>query len=167
MHVRDARPADADAVYAVHAAAFPTTAEAALVDALELDGDVLAALVTEVDGQIVAHAVFSRMTVTGDGVPIRAAALAPVATLPDFQRRGFAGALIEIGHEQLRSHGIAISFVLGDPAYYERFGYRAETAAPFASPYAGPHLMALRLDKALSLPESGSAQYAPAFSQLG
>ena len=55
------------------------------------------------------------------------------------------------------------SFVLGHPDYYPRFGYSTETAHPFASPFAGPHFMALLLDKSVRLPESGRARYAPAF----
>ena len=50
--------------------------------------------------------------------------------------------------------------------YYGRFGFRAETAAPFASPYAGPYFMALFLDSGLERPESGRADYAPAFGRF-
>jgi putative acetyltransferase len=57
--------------------------------------------------------------------------------------------------------------VLGDPEYYRRFGFAPETAAPFASPYAGPFLMALRLHEGIALPASGRADYARAFSTLG
>jgi putative acetyltransferase len=165
-NIRAATATDAEQIYALHCAAFPSDGEAALVEALALDGDVVVSLVAEVDGAIVAHALFSRMKVTGDGQPITAAGLAPVATHPDHQRQGYAAMLIDIALAQLESHGTAMSFVLGDPAYYTRFGYAVETAAPFASPYAGPYFMARILDKALPLPKSGVAHYAPAFSQM-
>ena len=63
--------------------------------------------------------------------------------------------------------GEEVVFVLGEPAYYTRFGFSAEAAAPFASPYAGPYFMALWLRPPPAAPASGSAAYAPAFGALG
>ncbi|MGZ8996499.1 MAG: hypothetical protein ACXW3P_08420 [Rhodospirillales bacterium] len=56
-------------------------------------------------------------------------------------------------------------FVLGDPACYRRFGFRADLAAGFTSPYAGPHLMVLPLQGALPTQE-GRLDYAPAFAAM-
>ena len=56
--------------------------------------------------------------------------------------------------------------MLGEPDYYCRFGFAAQTAAPFASPYAGPYFMALALAPGLVPPVSGTAVYAPAFAAL-
>jgi putative acetyltransferase len=167
--IRDATRDDFGGVDAVHVAAFESTSfghqgEAALVRAVHADGDALVSLVAELDGRIVAHALFSRMRVEADGVLLRAAALAPVGVLPALHGTGIGSALIRAGLERLREHGIEISFVLGHPDYYPRFGYSAAAALPFASPYAGPHFMALWLDKPPRLPESGTAAYAPAFS---
>ncbi|MGB7411618.1 MAG: GNAT family N-acetyltransferase, partial [Sphingopyxis granuli] len=82
------------------------------------------------------------------------------------QGRGIGAALIRAGLDALRAQGVAISFVLGNEAYYPRFGYSPDLAARFASPFAGPHFMAMMLgDKAW--PERGRAKYAPAFSRLG
>ena len=44
-----------------------------------------------------------------------------------------------------REGGWAAAFVLGDPAYYGRFGFRADAARGYASPYAGEHFLALPL----------------------
>jgi putative acetyltransferase len=109
---------------------------------------------------------FSRMDVSADGNPIPAAALAPVAVLPAHRNQGIATALLEAGHDALRQQGISIAFVLGDPVYYTRFGYNPALAAPFASPYAGPHFMACALDSALPIPQRGHAHHAAAFSRL-
>jgi putative acetyltransferase len=83
--------------------------------------------------------------------------------LPGRHGSGIGSALIRQGIELLRQHDIQISFVFGHPEYYPRFGYSAATARPFASPFAGPHFMALLLDKTVRLPESGRVRYAPAF----
>ncbi len=161
MVVRPARPADAGAIDALLRTAFPGEDEAQLVEAIEADGDVLLPLVAEEDGAVVGYILFSRMDVVADEAFLPAAGLAPVATAPDRQRAGIGSALIRTGLERLREKGIALCFVLGDPGYYERFGSRAGTAAPFASPYAGAHFMALFLDSGRERPESGRARYAP------
>jgi putative acetyltransferase len=168
MILRALENSDFDAVDAVHHAAFASTSfgyqgEADLVRAIHADGDALVSLVAEADGQIIGHALFSRMEVESDGALLRAAGLAPVGVMPDRHGTGIGSMLIRRGIELLHQQGIQISFVLGHPDYYPRFGYSAETARPFASPFAGPHFMALLLDKAVQLPESGRARYAPAF----
>jgi putative acetyltransferase len=74
--------------------------------------------------------------------------------------------LIELGLNMLRIEGLHACFVLGNPGYYGRFGFDAARAAPFASPYAGPHFMAVYLDRTLAIPQSGTAHHAPAFTRL-
>lgn len=168
MIIRPIGPADFDVVDAVHRAAFASTAfghqgEADLVRTVHADGDALVSLVAEADGQIIGHALFSRMEVEADGVVLKGAGLAPVGVLPELHSGGVGSALIWRGLEMLQTKDIQISFVLGHPDYYPRFGYSKEAARPFASPFTGPHFMALLLDKSVRLPESGRARYAPAF----
>lgn len=164
--VRPAEPRDSAAIRAVHLAAFPTPLEADLVEALERDGDAVVSLVQERRGEVAGHALLSRMSVSGDGRNCRALGLAPVAVLPGFQGSGIGGALIHGALAIARASGEELVFVLGEPDYYHRFGFAAETAAPFASPYAGPYFMALALNAGLALPTAGSAAYAPAFAAL-
>jgi putative acetyltransferase len=168
--VRCAAPKDSEDAARIIRAAFGGSAmgyhgEAELAEQLTVDGDVVLALVAERYGRIIGYAQFSRMTVNADGAEWRAAALAPVAVDPAVQRAGVGAALISAGLEQLHAADFQISFVLGHPGYYPRFGYNAAVAAPFASPYAGPHFMALLLDKSLQIPKSGRADYAAAFSR--
>ena len=65
-----------------------------------------------------------------------------------------------------RKDGWDAVFVLGDPAYYRRFGFDPEAARGFGSPYAGPHLMALPLKGRLPV-TTDRVDYAPAFAALG
>lgn len=162
--VRPAEPGDEEAIRAVHIAAFPTSLEADLVEALVRDGEAIVSLVAETGGRIGGHVLLSRMRVEGDGRVWRALGLAPIGVLPGYQGSGIGGALIEAALAIARASGEELVFLLGEPDYYGRFGFSAETAAPFASPYAGPYFMALRLRDALPLPRSGIAAYAPAFS---
>lgn len=166
MILRPVETGDFDAVDAIHRAAFASTAfghqgEAELVRALHADGDALVSLVAETKGAIAGHALFSPLEI--EGARLRAAGLAPIGVLPALHGNGIGSALIRTGLDLLAAKGIQIVFVLGDPGYYERFGFAADTARPFTSPFAGPHFMALLLDKAAILPESGRARYAPAF----
>lgn len=167
MLMRSGAPADAAAIDAVHEAAFGGEDEARLVRMLEADGDTLVSLVAGIEGATVGHVLFSRMQVIADGEAVAAAGLAPVGVLPAYQRLGIGSTLIREGLGRLPALGVRICFVLGHAAYYPRFGFGTGLAARFASPYAGPHFMALALDSGLSLPERGVANYAPAFSRLG
>ena len=163
--VRPAADDDAGAIRAVHLAAFPGAAEADLVEQLAADGDLVLSFVAAVDGQVVGHIAFSRMNVTADGERVSALGLGPVAVLPAHQKQGIGGRLIERGLAAANGRGTCLAFVVGDPDYYGRFGFRTQTAQPFASPYAGPHFMAQWLSSP-RVPVTGQADYAPAFGRL-
>lgn len=163
--IRPATSADAPAIRQVHLAAFPTCVEADLVGRLEQDGDAVLSLIAERDGDVVGHVLLSRMRVSGNGRDYRALGLGPIAVLPALQRAGTGSALIRTALAAATGAGEELVFLVGDPAYYPRFGFAPETAAPFASPYAGPYLMALALS-GVPLPAEGRADYAPAFAEL-
>jgi predicted GNAT family acetyltransferase len=73
--------------------------------------------------------------------PFRALALAPVSVAPERQKAGIGSALVRSAVERARQAGWEAVFVLGDPAYYGRFGFDAHRAAGFSTPYAGEHFM--------------------------
>ena len=165
VEIRPSTPVDANAIREVHLAAFPTPLEADLVDRLTREGDSVNSLVAEDKAAIVGHVLLSRMRVEGDGRTFRALGLAPVAVLPARQGSGIGGALIRQALEQARRAGEELIFLVGEPDYYCRFGFSAETAARFSSPYSGPYWMALALNDR-PLPSSGKAEYAAAFAEL-
>jgi putative acetyltransferase len=164
--VRPAAPEDRDAIYALHASAFPTPAEARLVVALEEDGDALLSLVADAEGMVIGHVLFSRMVVTAGARSLTAAALAPVAVEASRRYRGIGTALVDAGLGMLGEEGVDYVFVAGDPDYYERFGFDPAVGARFASPYSGPAWMALSLADG-PLPKRGEARHARAFEMLG
>jgi len=136
MLIRCESSSDAAAVRAVHTAAFGQPLEADLVDALRDDVLNEVSLVTEVDGVVIGHVLLSRLEVVGGGRSIRAAALGPVAVMPEHQSRGVGSALIRQALDEARTKGIAIVLVLGHPGYYPRFGFSAERARCLVSPYS-------------------------------
>ena len=152
-------PHERSQIRAVHEAAFGRPDEADLVDNLRVEGVVLASIVAEVDGRIVGHILFTRMSI--EGVP--AAALAPLAVLPQFQRRGIGGELITRGLGVLRGSGERIVIVLGHPDYYPRFGFSTEKARDLESPFPPEAYMALELTAGALDGVRGKVKYPRAF----
>ena len=162
MHVRSERPEDTDAIRALVSDAFGRGDEARLIDTLRRDGDLTHSLVAEIDGAVVGHAALSRLV-----SPMQSVALAPVAVAPRWQRRGIGSALVSEALRQAAARGIALVFVLGDPDFYARFGFSAQSAEGYASDFAGPYFMARRLSAEVSSPANAPVIYAPAFAALG
>ena len=162
MIVRSEAPDDVAAIRAVEEVAFGQPAEAQLVDDLRAAGDSVFSLVAVDDDTVVGHALFSRMK-----APFPALALGPVAVLPERQRTGIGSRLIRQGIARSEAAGWLGVFVLGDPAFYRRFGFDVGKASGFISPYAGPHLMALPIGRSELPTSTGSIECAPAFAKLG
>lgn len=160
MSIRAATPRDREAIRLVEEHAFGQQAEAGLVDALVAEGDAVVELVAEEDGDVVGHILFSRLYIQNGGKTVPAVALAPLAVEPDFHGTGIGGALVREAHIRLKGAGETIAVVLGDPAYYGRFGYSHERAARFESDYQCDALQALAWGEA---PETGKLVYASAF----
>ncbi|MEQ8451745.1 MAG: N-acetyltransferase [Nitratireductor sp.] len=158
--IRTATDADRAAIFAVEEAAFSRTDEAELVDAIRRDGDAVLELVAERDGAVVGHVLFSRLVVEDGASRFAAVALAPVAIAPESQGCGVGTALILEGHRRLRAAGERLGVVLGDPAYYGRFGYTHRRAAGFESLFQGDALQALAWGAA---PLTGRLVYPRAF----
>ncbi|MFE3688607.1 GNAT family N-acetyltransferase [Streptomyces sp. NPDC059095] len=179
---------DIAAVRAVNLAAFPTGAEADLVDALRVDQAWIPGLsiVTEgpagpagpagprgpedvdgmdgVDGSrgpIVGHALLTRCRV--DGAP--ALALAPVAVAPEYQRTGAGSAAVRAVLDAARELGEDLVLVLGHPDYYPRFGFTPASALGIRAPFEVPDeaMMALRLRPGGPPAPSGVIQYPAPF----
>ena len=162
MIIRSESPGDIVGIRFVEEAAFLQSAEADLVDDLRAAGDSVFSLIAVEGETVTGHAMFSRLK-----APFPALALGPVAVLPDRQRMGVGSRLIREGIARSEAAGWLGIFVLGDPAFYRRFGFDAGKASGFISPYAGPHLMALPLGRNELPTDTGSIQHAPAFAKLG
>lgn len=161
--VRHEDPGEPSLIRAVNEAAFDRPDEADLVDCLRADGAVLLSLVAELEQRIVGHILFSRMWIDGDGGQVPAAALAPVAVLPGFQRRGIGERLIRNGLDCLREQHEQIVIVLGHPDYYSRFGFSNEKARSLESPFPPEAFMALELVSQALHGIRGKVRYPAAF----
>ena len=160
MDIRNERPDDTTAIGEVVTAAFGQADEARLIEELRADGDIAASLVAVSDGNIIGHVLLSKMQ-----APFSAVALAPLAVHPGYQGQRVGGMLLRTAIARARLLNAETIFVLGDPVFYARFGFKVEAAAGFHSPYAGPHLMVLAMAGALPV-NTGEIRHAPAFSRL-
>ncbi len=130
-----------------------------LVDALRGDGDLVHSLVAaNPAGGIIGHISFSPVTIEGEFCGWYQ--MAPVSVSPEVQRTGIGSALIAAGISRLTADGARGVAVVGNPVYYERFGFtEAEGLAPLAD-HDAPYFRVLVL--AGSIPR-GTLRYARAF----
>lgn len=157
-------PADIPGVRAVNEAAFETTAEAALVDALRENGKFVLSLVADIEGEIVGHILFTDIEMEPGGGQARMLGLAPMAVRPEWQGRGIGSALVRRGLEDCRELGYRGVVVLGHPDFYPRFGFTPASRHGITCIYDAPDaaFMVVALEGA-ELPR-GRALYQPEFS---
>ncbi|MGN6356884.1 MAG: GNAT family N-acetyltransferase [Novosphingobium sp.] len=166
MQIRDERPEDAAAIAAITTEAFAGAAHAggnedAIIDALRLSGALTLSLVATDKGEVLGHVAFSPVRLEGrpSGPSGHWYALGPVSVRPDRQRRGLGVALIQAGLARLRHRGAQGCVLTGEPAYYERFGFRSSEALTYAG-HASPYLQGLAFDGS---PPYGDVVFDPAF----
>lgn len=140
MQIRLERPEDAATIHALTDAAFngipfSDGTEAAIIDALRAAGALTLSLVATEGGEILGHVAFSPVTINGQAGDWYG--LGPVSVWPAHQRKGVGQALIREGLRRLRDLGAGGCVLLGDPAYYRRFGFESDPALDYAGAPAG------------------------------
>lgn len=165
--IRQEKRADREAVEALVQAAFAKACHAdgnehELVHALREGTSFIPelSLVMEKDEQLVGHVLFTKAMVGKDTI----LCLAPLSVLPAVQREGIGSALVYEGHRRAKALGYTYSVVLGDPAYYDRFGYQKARLFGIIAPEGidEDYLMAIKLtEEAPSL--CGKLVYAKEF----
>lgn len=169
--IRPEAAADAAAIHAVITAAFEhaphrSGTEAFIVRALRAAGELSVSLVAEEDEQIVGHVALSPVRILGaDGNEAATGwhGLGPIAVLPERQGQGIGAQLMAQALAALRAHGAAGCVLLGEPAYYQRFGFRAwpQLVLPGVPP---DYFMALAWQGAVP---AGVVRYSDAFNATG
>ena len=140
MKIRKALETDLNDVLEVERLAFGYDKEAELVRALLQDpsAEPLLSLLAFNDHRAVGHILFTaaQLSEAGDKVSIRL--LAPLAIVPDAQKQGIGGKLVEQGLSMLGRSGVDLVFVLGHPDYYPRLGFTPAESLGFEAPYPIP-----------------------------
>lgn len=124
--VRAEQDGDAEAIFRLTEAAFlnaqhTSHTEQFIVDALRRHGQLAVSLVAVDGGRIVGHVAISPVTLTGGTAGWHG--LGPISVQPEYQGRGIGSLLARTALDQLRGLGAKGCVVLGDPAYYGRFGF--------------------------------------------
>lgn len=165
VEIRAETAADKSAVFELYTAAFPTQAEAKLVDALRATASPYIALVAVEDVSVVGHIMFTPVTLeTYD--ELRLMGLAPMAVAPQRQRRGIGTALVHAGLAKCREQEAAAVVVLGHADYYPRFGFRPASRWGIGSEYDVPDdvFMLLELSPGCLRGFAGTIRYNAAFA---
>jgi len=162
MIIRPEHPADTPDIRSLVTSTFRDAArsdgnEAAIVDALRADGILTVSLVAEDEGRIVGHVAFSPVAVNSQDIGWFG--LGPVAVRREKRRRGIGAALIEAGLKRLEVLGARGCVVLGDPAYYGRFGFQSDPGLRFGDA-SSEHFQRLVIE---GEPPQGVVTYSPAF----
>jgi len=186
MLIRDERPGEAHAIADLVAQAFQTAPhasgiEAAIVEGLREHGALSLSLVAVMDAAIVGQVVFSRVviapggtgTAAGEAEPFSSRssavdaggwfALGPIAVVPALQHKGIGSALVREGLRRLAGDGAAGVVLVGDPAWYRRFGFAADPALHVAG--IPPEYVLFRSFGAAA--PAGRIRFHPAFGVAG
>lgn len=121
--IRQEKPEDASAIRLVLEQAFGQPNEADLVDLLREREAITLSLVALKDSQIVAHILFSPVTVESGDQSFSGIGLGPMGVLPEYQRQGIGSQLVQTGLAQCRQAGHEFVVVLGHPSFYAKFGF--------------------------------------------
>ncbi len=168
MIIREEQTEDIPGVREVEEAAFGREAEAELVDRLRQRGAVTLSLVAVEGDQVLGHVLFSPGEVTDGQQSWACEGMGPVAVLPEQQRTGIGKKLIEKGLVICWQRGVKAVFVLGDPAYYSRFGFTCTDQYGIQCEFKVPveDFMVAALEEGSLKGWSGVMHYQPEFREV-
>jgi HAD superfamily hydrolase (TIGR01509 family) len=159
-------------IRSVNDRAFRTKAEADLVDLCRQRGKIVLSLAAVLEGQIVGHMLFTPVSFDplspGRRSPSKGLGLGPIAVLPEFQGTGIGSRLMRAGLEQVRHFGCGFVVLLGNPAYYSRFGFKPGISFGLSSDYgSGDEFQALEIHPGGLAGMQGCVKYVPEFGESG
>ena len=167
MLIRTEAPADILVIDRLLKSVFETDAEANLVMSLRENSHLTLSLVACSDeGEVVGHLMFSPVTL--DDEDHNWQGLAPLAVKAECRNKGIAKSLVEEAFSTLVDFGYPACVVLGDPAYYDRFGFKAASEFGLSCVWDVPEgaFQAIELVEGVFAGHSGEIAYSPEFNDL-
>ncbi len=163
MIIRTEIPSDIEAIFDITKSAFEDHpysggTEQFIVNALRAANALAVSLVAEIDGKLVGHIAFSPVTFSDESENWYG--LGPISVLPEHQKQGIGTKLVNDGLNLLKNLGAEGCALVGDPAYYGRFGFKS---------YEGLKYEGVPQENFLALPfcnriPKGTVQFHRAFS---
>ncbi len=128
MIIREEMASDPAVIFEITKAAFENhpysnQTEQFIVDALRVANVLSISLVAQLDGEVVGHVAFSPVTMSDGSQDWYG--LGPISVLPERQRQGIGKSLVFEGLARLKALGANGCVLVGDPAFYARFGFRS------------------------------------------
>lgn len=122
-------------------------------------------LVAEFDNKIIGYILLSRVKIITGAAHADSLALAPVAVLPAFHRKGIGTKLIQEAHLRATTLGFKSIVVLGHEKYYPRFGYKPSLDFKITLPFDAPreNCMICELEAGALRGLSGTVHYPKEF----
>ncbi len=138
--VRETTHKDYEDVLSILKTAFDNEKEAELVSSLLKDPSAKPSLsLIAFDGKKpVGHILFTKILIVEHEAEFSTQLLAPLAVIPDAQRKGVGKKLVETGLNILSTKGVDAVFVLGHPEYYPICGFKPAGCQGFEAPYPIP-----------------------------
>jgi putative acetyltransferase len=166
--IREEKLCDISEIRKVNERAFNGPIEAHLVDLLREANKATISLVATFNDKLVGHILFSPITIESSSKNVRGLGLAPIAVLPEYQRRGIGSRLVTQGLEESRSKGYDLVVVLGHKTYFPRFGFKRASLYGLSNEYsADESFMVLELRKGVLSAIRGLVKYQLEFREAG
>jgi len=166
MIIRREKKEDFNSIYEVNKQAFKQKDESELIQRIRAGNNFIPelSLVAEENGKIIGHILFSKIKIIGKK-EYESLALAPMAVLPEFQKHGIGGKLINDGLNKARELGFDSVIVLGHQDYYPRFGFERASKWNIKCPFEVPDeaFMAIELTVGNLAEKSGIVEYPKEF----
>jgi putative acetyltransferase len=161
---------DIPAIRNVEEAAFGRQAEANLVDLSRKRGKSALSLVAVWQGDVLGHVLFTPISLdpprSNSLSPLSGFGLGPIAVCPADQRTGIGSRLMRAGLEGARGLGGDFVVLLGNPAYYSRFGFKPGRTFGLTSDYGdGDEFQVLELRPSALAGLKGRVKYIPEFKE--
>jgi putative acetyltransferase len=165
--IRQEQPEDITAIRMINELAFGRPEEADIVDKLRENCSDTLSLVAVQEGQIIGHIFFSPVVIENDEKEIHGMGLAPIAVIPDYQRKGVGSMLVKAGIEKIKQTLCPFIITLGHPEFYPCFGFERASIYGIKSQWEVPDeaFMILILDTEVMSDVSGTASYREEFNE--
>ena len=155
-------------IYEVNKLAFQQENEGKLIEKIRNTENFIPELsiVAEIDNRIVGHILFSKIKIVGKSV-YESLALAPMAVIPEFQKKGIGSELVKIGIKMAKKLGFDSIIVIGHKEYYPKFGFQRASKWNIKCPFEVPDdvFMAIELTEKAFEGKAGTVEYPDEFNE--